>query len=549
MNCGDEIVITDARLGPANIFGGYIKDITYRFLTYNTYVQICKCQDYTKLITDVSSGVTADYSAGANTEKEILTALFAAHCATITVGASVIAGDLAAIKFTDSSLIRAIDELAAISDRKWYVDYDKALHYFVSGDEASTFDLSDSPNNTTTFPYANLEYTIDEDSLERATLVCWQPGLFAGQTIGITNATLVWADKQFLVTNVITKLKGKTDVAAYTLEYSVTLGTIPKQRFTNEVIRAGRVITTARVADAAITTAKIEDLACTTAKINDLAVTTAKIDSLAVTEAKIGSLAVTSAKINDCAVSKLTAGTISSKAITLAVAAGTGDSYIAAGKTDFTNTDSGFILGLDDSDSDLAKFYIGSSTNYLNWTGSALNITLGSGVFALTSTGAKVTGNGTSSMSFKYDSGDANDTGYICSLSSDIIQFGIHQELQITAGFSFAAEGEANIKIGVGAANYIEIGASYVGLQVYGLKASNLIEAQAGIASTGDIYPTATNTYDLGTAAKTWENIYGRCHILYGVAQAIAGCLFYDTDPSIGIYVNGGWHWKHLDDD
>ena len=91
-----------------------------------------------------------------------------------------------------------------------------------------------------------------------------------------------------------------------------------------------------------------------------------------------GALAVLSvignAYITDLAVSKLSAGTISSKDIVLAIAAGTGDVAIRAGKTDFTNTESGFILGLDDSDSDRAKFYIGDATTYLNWTGTGLVI-------------------------------------------------------------------------------------------------------------------------------------------------------------------------------
>jgi hypothetical protein len=78
--------------------------------------------------------------------------------------------------------------------------------------------------------------------------------------------------------------------------------------------------------------------------------------------------------IDALSVGKLTAGTITSKAITLAISAGTGDTYIASGKTDFTNTQTGFILGMDDSDSDLAKLYMGSSTVYFNWTGSALTV-------------------------------------------------------------------------------------------------------------------------------------------------------------------------------
>ena len=41
------------------------------------------------------------------------------------------------------------------------------------------------------------------------------------------------------------------------------------------------------------------------------------------------------------------------------------------GKKNFTNTDSGYILGVDNG---IAKFYIGDPTNYFNWTGTALNI-------------------------------------------------------------------------------------------------------------------------------------------------------------------------------
>jgi hypothetical protein len=64
--------------------------------------------------------------------------------------------------------------------------------------------------------------------------------------------------------------------------------------------------------------------------------------------------------------------------LTLQLNGGTGDTYIAAGKTDFTNVGTaGFILGLDDSDSDKAKFYLGDATSYLNWDGTALTFTKG----------------------------------------------------------------------------------------------------------------------------------------------------------------------------
>lgn len=96
---------------------------------------------------------------------------------------------------------------------------------------------------------------------------------------------------------------------------------------------------------------------------------------------------------NSMSVAGLTAGSITSKAITLAIAGGTGDSYIAGGKTDFTNTENGFILGLDDSDSDKAKFYIGDSIHYLNWDATNLNVlggTITGGIIRTATSGARV---------------------------------------------------------------------------------------------------------------------------------------------------------------
>jgi hypothetical protein len=80
---------------------------------------------------------------------------------------------------------------------------------------------------------------------------------------------------------------------------------------------------------------------------------------------------------------------VASGTLTLQIYGTHGDTYIAAGKTDFTNTDAGFILGLDDSDSDRAKFYVGDSTQYLYWDGVSLNMP-GTG-FTSTATAAGTT--------------------------------------------------------------------------------------------------------------------------------------------------------------
>lgn len=93
--------------------------------------------------------------------------------------------------------------------------------------------------------------------------------------------------------------------------------------------------------------------------VDNISANSASTNEFISNSAQLANLVVTNAKINDLAVDKLSAGSITSKAITLAVSAGTGDVKIQAGKTDFgQETTVGFILGIDDSDSDTPKLEI-----------------------------------------------------------------------------------------------------------------------------------------------------------------------------------------------
>lgn len=74
--------------------------------------------------------------------------------------------------------------------------------------------------------------------------------------------------------------------------------------------------------------------------------------------------------------SGLTSGTITSKQINLSFTEGAGDCYIAAGKTDFDHDETGFIMGIDDSDSNKVKLIIGTPTEYLMVDGNTMYNTL-----------------------------------------------------------------------------------------------------------------------------------------------------------------------------
>jgi hypothetical protein len=88
--------------------------------------------------------------------------------------------------------------------------------------------------------------------------------------------------------------------------------------------------------------------------------------------------------------------------LTLQLADGMGDTYIASGKTDFTNVETGFILGIDDSDANTPKFYIGSPTKHFSWDGTNLEST------GMTLIDVVITGTVADSLVINSDLGDVN---------------------------------------------------------------------------------------------------------------------------------------------
>jgi uncharacterized protein YjbI with pentapeptide repeats len=160
------------------------------------------------------------------------------------------------------------------------------------------------------------------------------------------------------------------DIASAT----IAAGNIANATITTTQISATAGIVGGQIANNTITATNIVNATITGTQIATGTITATNITALTITAAEIANLTITSGKIADVSIDKLTSGTITSKTVTLAISEGTGDVYFNAGKTDFTNVQSGFILGLDDSDSNKAKFYIGDANYYFNWTGTGLEM-------------------------------------------------------------------------------------------------------------------------------------------------------------------------------
>ena len=87
------------------------------------------------------------------------------------------------------------------------------------------------------------------------------------------------------------------------------------------------------------------------------------------TEQTFPDISFSGEKIENLVVDKLLTGTISSQQISLGVVSGDGDVYIKAGTVDVSawTATGGWILGLDDSDGDKEKFFIGNATSSADW--------------------------------------------------------------------------------------------------------------------------------------------------------------------------------------
>ena len=167
----------------------------------------------------------------------------------------------------------------------------------------------------------------------------------------------------------------------------------------------------------------------------------------------------------------LTAGTITSKTIILAVSDGEGDAVIRAGKTDFNNNANGFILGLDDSDGDKAKFYIGSTTKYLNWTGVDLNVVGGSIVGGTIKTAT---------------------SGFRVELSND-------------DGVRVFDSSVKRLQLYNGQLNFYDTDASWAGRII-----GELVGTDSVITIQADyIGPHSNNSDSLGYATRKWSDVWG----------------------------------------
>jgi len=161
-----EIIITDSG-ETVRYFAGLIANVT-NVIDGISIVHHCECQDYTMLAeTAIVNELYTD-----QTDKEIIDDMFTDELSEIsTAGITETGIPATSMSFNHKSLRASLDAIAKITGMEWYVDYNKLLHYYAPEEDYASFDLSDDPDNSATYPYYDFDYSKDATGIVNRVMV------------------------------------------------------------------------------------------------------------------------------------------------------------------------------------------------------------------------------------------------------------------------------------------------------------------------------------------------------------------------------------------
>lgn len=140
-----------------HFFGGYIVSVEKTKLGagLSRALYHCQAQDHNILPTRIL--VTQNYVA--QTEQQIIDDLFTTYLPEVDTTTYVeSSGVVITIDWARKTLTEAVEELATIYEKEWYIDHEKYLHYFTPATTGVPFALSDEPALTTFLGYKNIRH-------------------------------------------------------------------------------------------------------------------------------------------------------------------------------------------------------------------------------------------------------------------------------------------------------------------------------------------------------------------------------------------------------
>ena len=147
----DEITIID---GADKVFGGYVLSKTQKAGASVGLDFTVSCADYAALLDKVI--VKEEYDT--QTDAYVLNHLFNKYLPEIdSLTYVAVVKTHTKLRLNRMTLREAVDVLAEYAGADWFIDYDKSLHFFPTLDSTAPYELSQSPDLSTTFPFAKLK--------------------------------------------------------------------------------------------------------------------------------------------------------------------------------------------------------------------------------------------------------------------------------------------------------------------------------------------------------------------------------------------------------
>lgn len=164
-----------------HFFSGYISAIEHLLMGVRN-VYRCTAQDYNSFLRSIL--VNETYVG--KTEQEIIDDLFSTYWSDIDTTTYVTSTETLTLEFPRLLLVEALEQLAEISGREWYIDYEKKLHYFTPTTTEAPFELTDDwlEGLTSQIPYGGFRYREDAFKLVNKITV-----VYTGGTVTRNDAT------------------------------------------------------------------------------------------------------------------------------------------------------------------------------------------------------------------------------------------------------------------------------------------------------------------------------------------------------------------------
>ncbi len=186
-NCAisDAIALGGASTYIDHFLGGYIASVEPRLKGVRKYYR-CSADDYNGVLHQI---VVNETYAIPQTEAQILADLFSKYWPDIDTSTYVTGPTtVASIQFPRIFLDEAIEQLATLYGREWYIDHEKKFHYFTTTTTEAPFQFSDEPYLSIAVGYSNFEYKEDASELCNRIIIVGRTALGVDIIVTRTNS-------------------------------------------------------------------------------------------------------------------------------------------------------------------------------------------------------------------------------------------------------------------------------------------------------------------------------------------------------------------------